>query len=60
MELELIIAIFILWTCGFPVLGGALGEEAASGESRLVALELCSLASMTLVGGIVTQGFCQY
>ena len=36
------ITIFILWICGFSVLGGALGEEAASGESRLVVLGLDS------------------
>ena len=38
MELQFITAIFVLWTGGFSVLGGALGEEEASGESRLVVL----------------------
>ena len=36
MELQFITAILILWTCGFSDLGGALEEEAASCESRLV------------------------
>ena len=71
MELQFT-AFFILWTCGFSFFGGALGEEAVSGDSGLVVvlgfdsrlmfcMEVISrLASLTLVACIVTQGFCPY